>query len=162
MNFNGTIDIPEEIRKKLGNYIDKLRIDTGLGFNQLSLKSGLNARTLNEIINGNSKRTNPFHLKRLGEALRIDYKELYRIVGYLDDNDFVEAEELKKRLLEYESKLEAFNNCETSSQIIRNDLLNTKVAHHEKKSVDEHLDIRGLSEEKIEELKKFIKYLKNS
>lgn len=83
-----TLEIDEETRKKLGKYIDNVREQRQLGFNQLALKSGLNPRTLNEIIKGDSKRTNPFALQKIALALRVDYKDLYKIVGYLSESDF--------------------------------------------------------------------------
>ena len=82
---NNNNEIPEELRIKLGNYIEELRQKRDYGFNQLALKSGVNVKSLNEIIYGKSKKVNPFHLQKIAKALNIDYKELYRIVGYLDE-----------------------------------------------------------------------------
>lgn len=156
------VEIPEEMRSELGDFIENLRIEKNIGFNQLAVKIGMNVRTLNEIINGKMKRIIPYHLQKIAYGLKIDYKELYKIVGYLNDDDFNEAEELKKKLLECEAKLEIFNNHNTGSQIIGNNLSNVHIVHHENKLGDEDLDISELSEERLEELKKFIKYLKNS
>lgn len=83
---NNNNEIPEELRIKLGNYIEELRQKRDYGFNQLALKSGVNVKSLNEIIYGKSKKVNPFHLQKIAKALNIDYKELYRIVGYLDED----------------------------------------------------------------------------
>lgn len=85
-NNNNNNEIPEELRIKLGNYIEELRQKRDYGFNQLALKSGVNVKSLNEIIYGKSKKVNPFHLQKIAKALNIDYKELYRIVGYLDED----------------------------------------------------------------------------
>ena len=52
----------DEKIKELGTYIDNLRQEKNLGFNQLSKKSGVNAKTLNEIMYGKSKRVNPIYL----------------------------------------------------------------------------------------------------
>lgn len=78
-------EIEEKLRIKLGNYIEELREKRGYTFNQLALKSGVNVKSLNEIKFGKSKKVNPFHLQKIAKALNIDYKELYRIVGYLDE-----------------------------------------------------------------------------
>lgn len=84
MNENNN-EIEEKLRIKLGNYVEELREKKGYTFNQLALKSGVNVKSLNEIKYGKSKKVNPFHLQKLAKALNIDYKELYRIVGYLDE-----------------------------------------------------------------------------
>lgn len=81
-------DVPEEKRKELGNYIKSLREKRKYGFNQFALKSNLNVADLNRIEKGDKKKINAFQLRNIATALRIDYKELYKIVGYLDeDND---------------------------------------------------------------------------
>ncbi|RHF72333.1 helix-turn-helix domain-containing protein [Fusobacterium mortiferum] len=79
-------EIEEKLRIKLGNYIEELREKKGYTFNQLALKSGVNVKSLNEIKFGKSKKVNPFHLQKIAKALNIDYKELYKIVGYLDED----------------------------------------------------------------------------
>ena len=79
-------EIEEKLRIKLGNYIEELREKRGYTFNQLALKSGVNVKSLNEIKFGKSKKVNPFHLQKIAKALNIDYKELYKIVGYLDED----------------------------------------------------------------------------
>lgn len=86
MEENDKAEVKEELRKILGDFIEKYRIKRKLGFNQLALKSGVNVRSLNEIIYGKAKRVNPFHLQKIAKALNIDYKELYKIVGYLDED----------------------------------------------------------------------------
>ena len=83
--MNNNNEISEELRVKLGNYIEELRQKKDYGFNQLALKSGVNVKSLNEIIYGKSKKVNPFHLQKIAKALNVDYKEFYRIVGYLDE-----------------------------------------------------------------------------
>lgn len=83
--MNNNNEISEELRVKLGNYIEELRRKKDYGFNQLALKSGVNVKSLNEIIYGKSKKVNPFHLQKIAKALNVDYKEFYRIVGYLDE-----------------------------------------------------------------------------
>ncbi|WVU42052.1 helix-turn-helix transcriptional regulator [Fusobacterium polymorphum] len=87
----------EDKIKKLGNYIDNLREERKLGFNQLSKKSGVNPKSLNDIIYGKSKRINPFYLIKLAKALKIHYKELYKIIGYLlPEDDIIKIKNNKK------------------------------------------------------------------
>lgn len=91
MDINMT-EIPEELRQKLAKHLIALKEERELGFNQLALKSGVNVSILNKIFKGTNKRINPYQLKKLAYALRIDFKELYKIVGYLDDDDFGTSE----------------------------------------------------------------------
>ncbi len=77
--------VPEEIRKKLGEYIKERREKLGIGLNQISLKTDVANSLWSRLENGKVLKINPFLLKKIGEGLRIDYKELYRIVGYLDE-----------------------------------------------------------------------------
>ena len=86
----------EEKIKELGNYINKLREERKLGFNQLAKKSGVNVKTLNDIINGKAKRISPAILIKLATALRIHYKYFYWIVNYLDVGDDIQKLENHK------------------------------------------------------------------
>lgn len=145
--------LSEEVSKKLGEYVEKLRIESNFGFNQLSIKSGLNAKTLNEILNGKSKRTNPFHLQRLGVALRMDYKDLYKIVGYLSEDDFKESDNLKLELKNYKIKYEKLEK-----EI--NELKSKKYFSSENQDKKNEINLSGLSPERIEELKRYAEFLK--
>lgn len=77
--------VPEEIRKRLGEYIKERREKLGIGLNQISVKTDVASSLWSRLENGKVLKINPFLLKKIGEGLRIDYKELYRIVGYLDE-----------------------------------------------------------------------------
>ena len=80
----------EDNIKILGNCINYLREEKKLGFNQLAKKSGVNVKTLNDIINGKAKRISPAILIKLATALRIHYKYFYWIVNYLDAGDDIQ------------------------------------------------------------------------
>lgn len=84
---NKLTEIPIEKRIKLSEYIVKIKEKRKLGFNQLSLKAGLNPSVLNRILKTETKIINPYQLKKIASALRVDYKELYEIIGYLDEDD---------------------------------------------------------------------------
>lgn len=92
MNKSNT-EVPEELRLKLANYLNEIRDGKNIGFNQLSLKSEVNPGVLTKILNGTNKKINPYQLMKLASALKVDYKELYKIVGYLE-----EAEEVKEKI----------------------------------------------------------------
>ena len=77
----------QQSEKVSKNQIEELRNNRKYGFNQLAIKSGVNVKSLNEIINGKAKKVNPFHLKKLARALNVDYKEFYKIVEYLDEDE---------------------------------------------------------------------------
>lgn len=85
--MKNNVEVPQKLRDKLAKYLLELKEKRGLGFNQLSLKAGINVKSLNLMMNGKTKRINPYQLQKLASALRIDYKELYKIVGYLDKEE---------------------------------------------------------------------------
>lgn len=80
-------DVPEEKRKELGEYIKKLRIDKGYGFNQFAMKANINVADLHRIEKAEKKKINAYQLINIAKAFNIDYKDLYKIVGYLEEND---------------------------------------------------------------------------
>ena len=77
----------EEKGKALGEYINNIREHRGLGHNQLAILSGIDGSVLHKILYGSVKKVNPFHLQALAKVLRIDYKILYQIVGYLETSE---------------------------------------------------------------------------
>jgi len=74
----------EEKGKALGEYINNIREHRGLGHNQLAILSGIDGSVLHKILYGSVKKVNPFHLQAIAKVLRIDFKILYQIVGYLE------------------------------------------------------------------------------
>jgi len=79
--------VSEEGRKRLAIYIKDLREKRKFGLNQLAMKAGIQKTILSRIESGQILKINPFFLKQLAEALRIDYKELYIMVGYLEEEN---------------------------------------------------------------------------
>lgn len=77
----------EEKGKALAEYINNIREARGLGHNQLATLAGLDASVLHKILYGTVKKVNPFHLQSIGKVLKIDYKILYQIVGYLESTN---------------------------------------------------------------------------
>lgn len=162
--MNKTSDITKEVLIKLGSYINQLREERGIGFNQLALMSNLNVRTLNDILNGKIKKINPFYLKRIAKVLKIDYRELYKIVGYLDESNFYETnaleeiEKLKKELEKYKKQLN-IESKSNSGHIIVGDgnKINTSYIGNEL-----FRELTELNEKEKEKVLKFINdYIKN-
>ena len=79
-------DYESEKGQLLANYINSIKDSRGLGLNQLALLSGIDNSVLHKILHGAVKKVNPFHLQAISKTLKIDYRILYRIVGYLDDD----------------------------------------------------------------------------
>lgn len=80
--------IPEKKRIILGNLIRQKREESSYGLNQLATDLEITSSLLSKLENGLTKKINPFLLKKVGNALNIDYKELYKIVDYLSEEDF--------------------------------------------------------------------------
>ena len=162
--MNETFDTTKKMLIQLGNYINQLREERGIGFNQLALMSSLNVRTLNDILNAKIKKINPFYLKRIARVLKVDYKELYRIVGYLDNNDLYEIDssekikKLEKELEECKKQLNVENNNNNGHIIVgdRNKINNSYAGTALCKELGE------LDEKQKEKVLKFINdYIKN-
>lgn len=82
-----TLEILEENKLKVGEFIKDMRLRANLSLAQLADISGIFASDIHKIERGEKNKINPFQLKALGEALSIDYKRLYTMVGYLDSED---------------------------------------------------------------------------
>lgn len=95
-------EIDEDKRKALADYLNDVRNRRGLGHSQLALKAGLDGAVLHKMLYGTVKKANPFHLQALAKALRIDYKVLYQIIGYLDLEDATPEDKLTVVELEQE------------------------------------------------------------
>ncbi len=83
-------EVKGEDRNKLGELIKKKRINKGFGLNQFALKTGVNKSIISRMESGNVLKINPFMLKKIANGLDIDYKELYKVVGYLEENEILE------------------------------------------------------------------------
>ena len=79
--------VDEKRRIELGKCIREKREELGLGLNQLATKIDITNSLISKLENGVTQKISPFLLKQLAKGLRIDYRELYKIVGYLDDDE---------------------------------------------------------------------------
>lgn len=161
--------INEDIRITLGNFCKEAREKRGIKLNQFCIKADIQPSLYSRFENGKVQKINPNLLIKIGNALRIDYKELYKIVGYLDEEDFQEAEKLKEEVADLKEKLQEcengmviHHNHNNGNQILGSNLKDVSITTPSLAMTPEELDITELSEEKLQDLKKFIKYLKNS
>lgn len=115
--------IPEEIRTKLGEYIKNIREQNGLGLNQLAVKIDVVSSLLSRLENGKVLKVNPFLLKKISEGLKINYKELYKIVGYLEEDEEIPKVETKLVELPVYGKAAAGNGYINMENIIRTEYL---------------------------------------
>lgn len=133
--------IEESVRKELGNYIKERREAKGVGLNQLAMKIGVVNSLISKLENGITQKISPFLLMKVAQGLSIDHKDLYKIVGYLSEEDFKETEVLKKE-----------------NAILEEELL--KYKENKKISNSEIIDVSGLSIQEIEHLKDYVEFMK--
>lgn len=113
---------------KLREYIAQLMKEKGIGFNQLKIKANLNSKALTDLLYSDAKeRISPFYLQKIAYALKVDYKELYKIVGYLDEEDLnknkVQSIELSRIELPVYGKAAAGSGYINMENIIRSEYL---------------------------------------
>lgn len=105
--------ILEEKRIKLGEYIKDTRLNKSAikyGLNELAEAIGVTNSVISNLENGKIQKINPFLLQDIAEVLGIDYKILYKIVGFIKEDDPLIEEKLvkhpiPKELLEEKSVL---------------------------------------------------------
>ena len=132
-----------ETRKLLGEFIKEKREFLGFGLNQISLKGGISKALWSRLENAKLSKINPFLLQKVGKALNIDYKELYKIVGFLDKNEIIKNSFIVQQ------------NNHTGDIIVGNNSTQKVIT-----STASSLDLEGLNSEQIEEVKKYIEFLK--
>lgn len=81
-------EVSEEKRLKLGKFLKEKRFQKNYGLNQFAIKTGVNKSILSRLESGNILKINPFMLKDIAKGLNINYKELYKTVGYLEEEDY--------------------------------------------------------------------------
>lgn len=136
MNSINKYIISEEKRKQLGNYIKKARLNhtpNKLGLYELAKLTDSSTSLISKIENGKIQKINPFLLQDIAKVLEIDYRVLYKIVGFLNEENSSLSEDT-------ESKKSTVTIWEKNKKDI--------------------IDISSISKKGIEELKKYIKYLK--
>ncbi len=117
-------EVTEEKRIELGKLIKEKRTEKKYGLNQFSLKTGVNKSLVSRLENGSLLKINPFMLRKIAAGLNIDYKALYKIAGYLDEEEVLERDLGEKvdtnkiPLFESISAGCGFENSETNDFII--------------------------------------------
>ncbi|WP_153124610.1 helix-turn-helix domain-containing protein [Peribacillus tepidiphilus] len=71
---------------EFGAYIKKIRESKGLTLNQVALYSEISAAQLSRIETGKRGVPKPNTIKKISEALKVDYDELMKVAGYIDDD----------------------------------------------------------------------------
>ncbi|UUV18017.1 helix-turn-helix domain-containing protein [Fusobacteria bacterium ZRK30] len=84
--------------KALGIFLKKTRERVKLGTNQLAAKIGISPSYITKLEKGHIATVHPYLLRRVAEGLRIDYKELYKIVDYLDEEEPIEMTSNGRRI----------------------------------------------------------------
>lgn len=135
--------ISEKIRIELANFVKQKREETNLGLNQISIKADVASSIWSRLENAKLSKINPFLLQKVGRALNIDYKELYKIVGFLDKNEIIKDSFIVQQ------------NSHTGDIIVGNNSTQKVITN-----TASNLDLEGLSPEQIEEVKKYIEFLK--
>lgn len=70
---------------EFGNYIKKIRDSKSLTLNQVALYSEISAAQLSRIETGKRGVPKPASIKKIAEALKVDYDELMFIAGYIKE-----------------------------------------------------------------------------
>ena len=143
MDKSNAYIISEKIRVELANFVKKEREKTNLGLNQISIKADVASSIWSRLENAKLSKINPFLLQKVGKALNIDYKELYKIVGFLDKNEIIKDSFIVQQ------------NSHTGDIIVGNNSTQKVIT-----STASNLDLEGLNPEQIEEVKKYIEFLK--
>lgn len=130
--------IEESIRKELGNFIKEKREAKSVGLNQLAMKIGVVNSLISKLENGITQKISPFLLMKIAQGLNLDYKELYKIVGYLSEEDFKEEDVLKKE------------NTELKEQLLK----------YKENTNFSTIDVSGLNIQMIKHLKDYIEFMK--
>ncbi|WP_176713686.1 helix-turn-helix domain-containing protein [Pseudobacillus wudalianchiensis] len=80
-----------------GTYIKNVRDSKGLTLNQVALYSDISAAQLSRIETGKRGVPKPATIKKISEALKVDYDELMRIAGYIEENDKEDTPKLTEK-----------------------------------------------------------------
>lgn len=81
------------MKPSLGEYLKKKIVKIPkMSIRNLERKSGVSNSEICKIINGNRKNPNPHLLKSIARPLKVDYKFLYYLAGYIDTKDWKKIE----------------------------------------------------------------------
>ncbi|MGL4566940.1 MAG: helix-turn-helix domain-containing protein [Fusobacteriaceae bacterium] len=156
-----------------GQFLREIRNNKNFSLRQLSIKAGVSHTQIADVEKGVNFGTKE-KLDKILSALKATTNEIekfYKLQNYekTPSGVIVELKELKKendnleqKLQEYENNLIIHHNHNTGNQILGTNMRDVNINVSASKSAPDDLDISELSEDKLQDLKKFIKYLKNS
>lgn len=81
-----------------GEHLKRIRESKGMTINQLAIYSGVSSASISRYESGDRATPKPPTIEKLANGLRMDYKELMRIAGYVDDGD---SDKLPENNVEY-------------------------------------------------------------
>lgn len=144
-------NISQEKLQKLGNYLKMTRELKGYKTTQVELYTGLSRKELFMLENAQKKKPNPFYLKVLSKFYKIDLSKLYKIIGYMDEENSIENIENYKIDDEMFRILKLLDN--NTQKIVLNEMIE-KIEYLTLKSgnYEEVKDLIELVKNKIKEL----------
>ncbi len=81
---------------ELGLLLKKARERLNLTTQEVSQKTDISTTDINYIENGKKNKINPFMLKKLCKLYNLNLLEIYKMIGYIDENDLIEYTNLDK------------------------------------------------------------------
>lgn len=143
--------IEKEKLIELGNYLKKIRESKDLSYGQVATYTNLNKKEIFMLENAQKKKPNPFYLKALSNFYRIDLSNLYKIIGYMDTQNYID--EIENYKIDDEM-FEILNMIDKDTQkIVLNEMIE-KIEYLKLKNgeYEEVKDLIKIVKEKIEEL----------
>lgn len=88
--------VSEKERNLLAEFLKKKREEKKFGLNQFCTKADIQASQYSRLENGQLMKINPYLLQKIAKGLQMDYRKLYKIIGYLDDSMMEEKSNAEK------------------------------------------------------------------
>lgn len=82
MKYNQTIE--EQNLIKLGNMINKARLEKNMSLRELYTLSKVHYKTIHKLEKGQMKNIDPIKLVRLSNVLKIDFVKMMILAGYFE------------------------------------------------------------------------------
>jgi lexA repressor len=79
-------ELSEEKAKEIGIFLKNRREELGYSTNQMLMKTDVEKSDISRIENGKKRKINPIQLKKIAKALKLDVIELFKMVGFLDED----------------------------------------------------------------------------
>lgn len=144
-------NISQEKLQKLGNYLKMTRELKGYKTTQVELYTGLSRKELFMLENAQKKKPNPFYLKALSNFYRVDLGKLYKIIGYMDEESYVDEIENYKIDDEILKILELLDN-DTQKKVLNEMIEKIEYLKFKNGNYEEVKDLIELVKNKIKEL----------